>query len=93
MLYFQYLVIVYITSQFLINDKDDNEIQKKKYEINKKNSIFYTIKIINKNAPLLFWSPLLSTKKKDDLSDCFLQGIWYMYDLKKITILDNYEII
>jgi hypothetical protein len=32
------------------------------------------------------WKQALETKKKDDLADCFLQGIWYLRRENKILI-------
>jgi hypothetical protein len=48
------------------------------YKEHKKDSVFYCSEIIKANATLEAWSESLNTKKKDDLADCFLQGIWYL---------------
>ena len=69
-----------------IKEKQDN------YGVNKKEAVSHTIEILKKNIHLMKWLPLLLTKKKDDLSDCFLQGIWYMHHLKIITNVINYKI-
>jgi len=48
------------------------------YKEHKLDGIQYTIKIINNNECLSMWKDALSIKKKDDLADSFLQGIWYL---------------
>ena len=72
-------------------DKDDDK--KNKYDTNKKDAIFYTMELLKNNIKFNNWSYLFLNKKKDDLSDCFLQGIWYMHYLKFIIILSNYNIV
>lgn len=59
------------------------------YKDNKSDAIFYTNEILSKNLGLsstngCYWSDTLLLKKKDDLSDCFLQGVWYLQKLKCI---------
>lgn len=54
------------------------------YKKNKKNGVEYCSQILANNPSLDTWSHVLQTKKKDDLADCFLQGIWYIRNkLKK----------
>ena len=78
---------------FIIVEPNKNEKKdSNNYNINKKKAIFYTMELVKNNKQLIHWSPLLLNKKKDDLSDCFLQGIWYMHHLNIITILSNYNI-
>jgi len=38
------------------------------------------------------WISQLNTSKKDDLADCFLQGIWYLKQQKLITCADDLKI-
>ena len=91
--------IFFISSQNklkLFKQNKVEDVKKKKkdqnYSINKKDSIFYTIEILKNNIQLMNWLPLLSTKKKDDLSDCFLQCIWYLTFLNLIKININHTI-
>ena len=49
------------------------------YKANKKNGIFYCNELLtNKYQHLQHWKSKLEVKKKDDLADAFLQGIWYI---------------
>jgi hypothetical protein len=50
------------------------------YKEHKKDAVFYCKEIMKKNEEMFQnWKGVLDTKKKDDLADCFLMGIWYMY--------------
>lgn len=58
----------------------NTSIQDKKiYKAHKSDAVFYCSQIIDKNPELHVWKPVLETKKKDDLADCFLQGFWYIH--------------
>jgi hypothetical protein len=49
------------------------------YNERKKLGILTCLQIIGNNTPLSLWLLFFQEhKKKDDLADCFLQGIWYM---------------
>ena len=49
------------------------------YKANKKNGIFYCNELLDhKYEYLQDWKCKLQVKKKDDLADAFLQGIWYI---------------
>ena len=53
--------------------------KKTKYTERKKLSILITKKILDESTNLHKWIPVfLEHKKKDDLADSFLQGIWYI---------------
>lgn len=68
------------------------EKTKSNYKNNKKNGILICSQIIQNNELLQGWSSILNTPKKDDLSDCFLQGIWYLQNKKLISFADNLKI-
>lgn len=55
-----------------------NETEEKSYKMNKKNGVEYCSQIMNQNANFENWKHVLETKKKDDLADAFLQGIWFI---------------
>jgi len=59
--------------------KDYLTKKKTKYNERKKLSIKITLEILKENNNLYAWIPtFLEHKKKDDLADSFLQGIWYI---------------
>lgn len=84
--------------------KDDNEnknnIQleniltpaKEIYTKHKKDGIYHCSQMIDNNPIFETWKGSLLTKKKDDLADCFLQGIWYLRNKKIITFADDLNI-
>ena len=56
----------------------DLETKKTNYSDRKKNSVKHCLDII-KNYNNTNWEDFFNShKKKDDLSDCFLQGLWYI---------------
>ena len=59
---------------------DESEITpNQRYKNHKKDSIIYAKQILDKYPEYQSkWATILETKKKDDLADCFLQGIWYI---------------
>ena len=65
-------------------DLQHENTDKKTYKENKKDGVFYSELFIKNNLFMNNWHNRLDTKKKDDLADAFLQGIWY---LKKENIL------
>jgi hypothetical protein len=73
-------------------EKTGEEKTKSNYKNNKKNGILICSQIIQNNELLQGWSSILNTPKKDDLSDCFLQGIWYLQNKKLISFADNLKI-
>lgn len=65
---------------------------KDKYKQHKQDSIVISSQFIEKNAPIKNWISVMSSSKKDDLADCFLQGIWYLKNKNKISYNENFEI-
>jgi hypothetical protein len=61
------------------------------YKEHKKDGVFYCSQILEINSCFHKWKNALDTKKKDDLADSFLQGIWYLQNRhpSKINILLN----
>lgn len=62
---------------------------KSKYKEHKKDGIFYCNEILSKNIWLSMWIPKINIKKKDDLADCFLQGLWYLKKAGHIQYINN----
>ena len=63
------------------NNKKDNtdSSSKKEYKKRKKLGIETCLSIINSQESFVNWKNFVEKhSKKDDLSDCFLQGIWYI---------------
>lgn len=64
-----------------INESDRELIQNNQntaYKQHKKDSITYCSQLLENNLSFHKWKHILDNKKKDDLADCFLQGIWYI---------------
>jgi hypothetical protein len=56
-----------------------NKNKKADYIKHKKDGIHYCSQIIEKYEPFVSWrTHVAQSKKKDDLADAFLQGIWYI---------------
>jgi len=51
---------------------------KSSYSKNKKDGILLCSRYLATHLSLSKWKDVLHTTKKDDLADCFLQGIWFM---------------
>jgi len=68
------------------NEMKDN------YKQHKKDSIVICQRFLDNNENLVKWKEsthFLSLTKRDDLADCFLQGIWYMKNKKNIVYNEN----
>ena len=60
-----------------------------KYAERKKKGMEVTKQFLEVHEELCEWkSHYASHKKKDDLADCFLQGLWYLKKNKLITELN-----
>lgn len=68
-------------------DKDKNS-----YKENKQQSVIFSRNIIDKNENFENWKEKLDSKKKDDLADCFLQGLYYFIREKNIYYADDLKI-
>ena len=62
------------------------------YKKHKKDGVYYCSLMIDANDNLHEWKESLDTKKKDDLADSFLQGIWYLKHKKIIIYADDLKI-
>ena len=85
-----------ITQYFIMRDVENIEfissanklkpfLEKKKtsYAERKKMGISVTNQLINETSGLHHWvDTFQKSKKKDDLADCFLQGLWFMKEKK-----------
>ena len=73
----------------LVNEnenKNENEKKKSTYADRKKLGIKSTIDILDNNPDCSSWSPFFTAhKKKDDLADSFLQGLWFLKQKKYIS--------
>jgi hypothetical protein len=60
-----------VVENTVVNDKD-------KYKKHKTDSVAICSQILDQMPGLSPWKYCLETPKKDDLADCFLQGIWWI---------------
>jgi hypothetical protein len=65
---------VFIENNRELKDKTQNGVYKK----HKIDGVLKCSQLLEKNQEFKKWMHVLETKKKDDLADCFLQGIWYI---------------
>ena len=68
--------------------KDFEKGGENSYKQHKKDSVVITNNFLQNNIGLHKWLNSMKTNKKDDLADCFLQGIWYLKNKKKIQYND-----
>ena len=66
--------------------------KKSSYRSNKKDGIVYCSRYLDSNPEWSKWMSMMNTPKKDDLADCFLQGIWFLKSQKTITCAENLKI-
>jgi hypothetical protein len=81
---------VHKLKQFVTIKTGDQE--KTTYKEHKASGIDYCLRILEQNPGFSNWIPKLDTKKKDDLADCFLQGLWYFKQKNIITYADDLKI-
>tara|TARA_Y100000022_G_scaffold196734_1_gene204168 strand:+ start:5197 stop:6081 length:885 start_codon:yes stop_codon:yes gene_type:complete len=65
---------------------------KNTYKENKQQSIFFSKKLVDSNEFFVDWKEWENSKKKDDLADCFLQGLFYFIREKNIYYADDLKI-
>jgi len=67
--------------------KNTTKTQGQKYKEHKKDGVFYCEKVLNDKTFLggEQWGQI-ERKKKDDLADCFLQGVWWLNNEKLINM-------
>jgi hypothetical protein len=64
-------------------------IQSQKYREHKKDGVFYCKQILEGNTWIEDKWGFHASKKKDDLADCFLQGVWYLQNKNWIRLQGN----
>ena len=80
-------------SQHHNNHPDATDDKKRSYKANKSDGIAICREFINMNTEMNGWlTEFEKSKKRDDLADCFLQGIWYLKSNKIISYADNLKI-
>jgi hypothetical protein len=67
--------------------ENTTKTQGQKYKEHKKDGVFYCEKVLNDKTFLggEQWGQI-ERKKKDDLADCFLQGVWWLNNEKLINM-------
>lgn len=66
---------------------------KTSYKANKTDGIAICRRFIEANQEMRGWTQVFEkSKKRDDLADCFLQGVWYLKSNKIIHYADNLKI-
>jgi hypothetical protein len=75
------------------NNTSENKSQiNADYKKHKKDGVYYCSLMLNANNSLQSWIDSLNTKKKDDLADSFLQGIWYLKHKNIIFFAEDLKI-
>ena len=62
------------------------------YKEHKRDGVYYTEQILKENDCFARACSLFTGTKRDDLADCFLQGLWYLTSKKIIRIAENLKI-
>ena len=84
--------IEFVSSSNKLKDLANTKETENNYKQHKKDGIFFCKQFLEKNTGLGSWSHVLETTKRDDLADCFLQGIWYLKREKIITYAEDLKI-
>ena len=80
------------TNENLTEKSVDKNIKNPDYKKHKIDGVSYCSRILLKNDFLNQWTTSLDTKKKDDLADCFLQGLWYLKQKNIIIYAEDLKI-
>jgi hypothetical protein len=64
---------------------NNEKTESQKYKEHKKDGVVYCKQLFEKYKIDGKWLAALDTKKKDDLADCFLQGIWFLQKEKYLS--------
>ena len=75
-----------------VENSVEKNIKNPDYKKHKMDGVSYCSRILSVNDFLNQWITSLDTKKKDDLADCFLQGLWYMKHKNIISYADDLKI-
>jgi hypothetical protein len=88
------MTIIKKTPVVMPNDKstESKPTVNANYKQHKLDGVEYCSRIIENNPSFAEWKESLNTKKKDDLADCFLQGLWYLKHRNIITYADDLKI-
>jgi len=70
----------------------EKNIKNPDYKKHKIDGVSYCSRILTKNDSFEKWITSLDTKKKDDLADCFLQGLWYLKQKNIIIYAEDLKI-
>ena len=70
----------------------DNTRTNPNYKKHKLDGVYYCSRMIDANERMIEWKESLNTKKKDDLADSFLQGIWYLKHNNIISFAEDLKI-
>ena len=75
-----------------VENSVEKNIKNPDYKKHKMDGVSYCSRILTKNEFLNQWITSLDTKKKDDLADCFLQGLWYLKQKNIIIYAEDLKI-
>jgi len=76
----------------IIKEEEEEKEKENNYKQHKLDGVYYCSRILQKNPCFESWKDALNTKKKDDLADSFLQGIWYLKSKNIIMNADDLKI-
>jgi len=86
------LVLEFISSSNKLKHLVKKDSQENTYKQHKLDSIHFCKLFLEANPGFSSWKSALETSKKDDLADCFLQGLYYLKMQKLITYAEDLKI-